>query len=52
MDVKVVVPPPEQKAIIDKLVQKVVAQGDKADQFIALILKNDPNNPKFSFLQN
>jgi hypothetical protein len=31
MEVKVVVPPPEQKAIIDKLANKVAAQGEKAE---------------------
>lgn len=47
------VPPPEIKAIVDKLAKRVASQQpDQAEQFVALILENDPNNPKFSFLKN
>ena len=46
-------PPPDIKAIVEKLAKRVASQDpDQAQQFVALILENDPNNPKFSFLKN
>lgn len=46
-------PPPDIKTIIDKLAKKVATQPEaQANQFTSLILKNDPNNPKFNFLKN
>lgn len=45
-----IVPPPDIRAIIDKLAQRVV----KSDgyQFEQLILKHESDNPKFNFLKN
>lgn len=46
-------PPPEIKTIIDKLAKRVALQAeDKAEQFIQLVLQNDPRNAKFNFLKN
>lgn len=45
-------PPPDIKTIIDKLAKRVASQPEaQGSQFIALILKNDPNNAKFNFLK-
>ena len=50
---QVIVPPPEIKTIIDKLVKRVASQPQaQAQQFVDLILQNDPNNSKFNFLKN
>lgn len=49
----ILIPPPEIKTIIDKLVKKISGQPkDQADQFVQLILQNDPTNPKFAFLRS
>ena len=46
-------PPPELKKIIDKLAKRVASKSDaEAEQFTALILKNDPTNPNFNFLKS
>ena len=48
-----IVPPPEIKTIIDKLAKRIGAQTiEQGDQFVTLILQNDPKNPKFNFLKN
>jgi splicing factor 3A subunit 1 len=46
----VIIPPPDIRAIIDKLAQRV----SNADgyQFEQLILKHESDNPKFNFLKN
>ena len=48
-----IVPPPEIKTIIDKLAKRIGAQTEEqGEQFVTLILQNDPKNPKFNFLKN
>lgn len=46
----VIIPPPDIRAIIDKLAQR--ASGADGYQFEQLILKHEHDNPKFNFLKN